>query len=55
MRDVVTDIDMFNKHKGLKVLLCGGVEYRLNVFKKISDYKLVCVDEWESYLSLIHI
>ena len=48
-KDTSYDIDVFNKHEGLKVLLCGGVEYRLNVFEKIKDYKLICVDKWESY------
>ena len=46
-KDTSHDIDVFNNHNGLKVLLCGGVEYRLNVFDKIQDYKLICVDDWE--------
>lgn len=51
MKDTSKDIEVFNNHKGLKLLLCGGPEYRLDVFKKIKDYKLICVDEWESYNS----
>jgi len=47
-KDTSIDIDTFNNHNGLKLLLCGGVEYRLNVFEKIKDYKLICVDKWES-------
>ena len=35
-KDTSYDIDVFNKHEGLKVLLCGGVEYRLNVFAYIA-------------------
>ena len=37
-KDTSIDIDTFNNHNGLKLLLCGGVEYRLNVFEKIKDY-----------------
>ena len=50
-KDTSIDIDTFNNHNGLKLLLCGGVEYRINVFEKINNYKLICVDEWESYNS----
>ena len=50
-KDTSTDIDVFNNHRGLKVLLCGGREYKSEVFDKIDNYNLICVDKWESDIS----
>jgi hypothetical protein len=40
MKDTSRDIEIFNNHNGLKVLLCGGIEYNSGVFDKIDNYIL---------------
>jgi|TARA_B100001105_G_scaffold222779_1_gene191114 hypothetical protein len=51
MKDTSRDIEIFNNHNGLKVLLCGGIEYNSGVFDKIDNYKLICVDDVESHIA----
>ena len=48
-KDTSYDIETYNDHNGVKVLLCGGVEYTRGIFNKINkeNLNLVVVDDWE--------
>jgi hypothetical protein len=48
-KDTSYDIEIYNDHNGVKVLLCGGVEYTRGIFNKIDkeNLNLIVVDDWE--------
>tara|TARA_R100000008_G_scaffold23574_1_gene12644 strand:+ start:1830 stop:2633 length:804 start_codon:yes stop_codon:yes gene_type:complete len=48
-KNISRDVDVYNNHDGFKVLLCGGVEWKQNIFSMIDtkNINLVAVDEIE--------